>query len=201
MNDPVGDALLAAGRLGPAELERAQRVQRDTGERLPGLLLQLGFVAERDLAAALAQVSGLPLAGPERYRDLPDCLDRLSLEFLERNRVMPVADHGDAVEVAMVDPDDGYLRQAMELALGRPVRPLVGVGSDIQGAVQLLRGDSGAPGERAIVEEADARLDDIEHLKDMASEAPVIRTVNHMIARALEMRASDIHIEPFQGAL
>ena len=203
MTDRIGDALVAAGKLEPAELERALRVQRDTGERLQTLLLQLGFVAERDVAATMAQVLDLPLATPERYRDPPACLDRLSLEFLKRNQVMPVAETDAAVEVAMVDPGDAYLCQAMELALGKPVRPLVGVSTDIQTAVQTLLGrDTDALA--AISEglgDSDASLDDIEHLKDMASEAPVIRMVNHLIARALDMRASDIHIEPFEGKL
>jgi general secretion pathway protein E len=200
---PIGDALIAAGKLEPAELERALRVQRDTGERLGTLLVQLGFVAERDLAAALAQEAGLPLAGPERYREPPTCLDRLSLEFLKRNQVLPLTESDEGVEVAMVDPDDGYLVQALELALGKPVRPVVGVSTDIIAAVQTLQGQeadslAGISGGMA---DAEASLDDIEHLKDMASEAPVIRMVNHLIARALDMRASDIHIEPFEGSL
>ena len=204
MSTRIGELLVKAGKLDPSQLERALRVQRDTGERLGTLLVQLGFVAERDLAATVAQELGVALAQPDDYRTPPDCIDQLSMEFLKRNHLMPIAESPEAVNVAMADPSDAYLLQALQLALGKPVRPVAAVSADIQSALQTMQGrdddtiDALAGG---FADSMDADLDDIEHLKDMASEAPVIRMVNHLIARALDMRASDIHIEPFEGSL
>ena len=204
MSTRIGELLVKAGKLDPSQLERALRVQRDTGERLGTLLVQLGFVAERDLAATVAQELGVALAQPDDYRTPPDCIDQLSMEFLKRNHLMPIAESPEAVNVAMADPSDAYLLQALQLALGKPVRPVAAVSADIQSALQTMQGrdddtiDALAGG---FADSMDADFDDIEHLKDMASEAPVIRMVNHLIARALDMRASDIHIEPFEGSL
>lgn len=204
MSTRIGELLVKAGKLDPSQLERALRVQRDTGERLGTLLVQLGFVAERDLAATVAQELGVALAQPDDYRTPPDCIDQLSMEFLKRNHLMPIAESPEAVNVAMADPSDAYLLQALQLALGKPVRPVAAVSADIQSALQTMQGrDDDTIGALAggFADSMDADLDDIEHLKDMASEAPVIRMVNHLIARALDMRASDIHIEPFEGSL
>ena len=204
MSTRIGELLVDAGKLDPGQLERALRVQRDTGERLGTLLVQLGFVAERDLAASVAQELDVALAQPDDYRTPPDCIDQLSIEFLKRNHVMPIAESPDDVTVAMADPSDAYLLQALQLALGKPIKPVAAVSTDIQSALQTMQGrDDASISDLAggFADSADADLDDIEHLKDMASEAPVIRMVNHLIARALDMRASDIHIEPFEGSL
>jgi len=203
VNSRIGDILVGAGRLQPAQLERALRVQADSGERLGNLLVQLGFVAERDLAASLSQMLDIPLATTEQYQSPVDVSARVSLDFLQRSRAIPLAETDQHLLVAMTDPSDRYLLNALELSLGKPVEPLVGVSADIQGALEKMSEQAedlsnlGEP----VVTDLDVNLDDIEHLKDMASEAPVIRAVNQMIVRALELRASDIHIEPYDGTL
>ena len=108
---------------------------------------------------------------------------------------------GDTVAVALADPGDGFVLEALKLALGRPIDPRIGLISDIQAALARhfpsteaaapLPTGAGGP-------KADNEADEIAQLRDMASEAPVIRRVNELIARALELRASDIHIEPFE---
>ena len=98
MSTRIGELLVKAGKLDPSQLERALRVQRDTGERLGTLLVQLGFVAERDLAATVAQELGVALAQPDDYRTPPDCIDQLSMEFLKRNHLMPIAESPEAVQ-------------------------------------------------------------------------------------------------------
>jgi general secretion pathway protein E len=202
VSNQIGELLVEAGKLTPTQLERATRLQRETGDRLGTLLVQLGFLAERDLASALSSSLNLRLAEPGQYQSLPECIDRLPLEFLKRSQVLPVAEHEDHVEVVMADPEDHYALQALELALGKRVQPVVGVSAEIQNTLQKLKGEE----EDSLADmtdemDGDANLDDIEHLRDMASEAPVIRMVNQLISRALEMRASDIHIEPFEDNL
>ena len=87
---------------------------------------------------------------------------------------------------------------------GKSVDVKVGVPADIEAAIERLYGDHGAPD--GMIEGGDgqdqaAALDDIEHLRDLASEAPVVRVVNRLIADAVEQRASDIHVEPFEHKL
>ena len=204
MTNRIGDLLIAAGHLQPNQLERALRVQAESGGRLGTLLVQLGFLAERDLAAALADILGLPLASPEQYSHAIDLGDRLSYEFLSHNQLLPLREQDDGIQVAMIDPSDRYLIDALQLALGKPVRIVIGVSTDIHNALTRLHADEAerlADISTGVGADIDANLDDIEHLKDLASEAPVIRMVNLLLVRALELRASDIHIEPFDGTL
>ena len=204
MPSRIGELLVEAGKLDPKELEGAVRLQRETGDPLGGLLVQLGFVSERDIAAGVGQALNLAACDTARLREPADCVSRLSAEFMKRYQVIPVGEDDAVVEVAMADPTDSDTLQALALALGRTVRPLIAVGSEIQAALQnLLEGE--AAGARVedvgLVQARAADADDIDQLRDMASEAPVIRAVNQLIARALEMRSSDIHLEPFDGDL
>ncbi|RMD70342.1 MAG: type II secretion system protein GspE, partial [Gammaproteobacteria bacterium] len=195
----LGTRLVARGKLTAPQLERALRLQEESGERLPALLLKLGLVSERDLAEALAEDLGLPIAHPADYpQELP--LDGVSVKFLRENKVFPLAESGDSVTVAMADPSDTYTLQALELATGRKVVPRVGLPSDIEAAFNRIYGGNG--GMEQMVEELEEQdEEDIQHLKDLASEAPVVRLVNLIIQKAVESRASDIHIEPFENQL
>src|SRR5690606_1103061 len=108
------------------------------------------------------------------------------------------------VELVVADPQDSFPVRAVEMATGRPVSIRIGIRSEIDDLIERYYG-SGRSAMGAIVEnlnEGDARSeDDVEHLRDLASEAPVIRLVNLIIQRAVEQRASDIHIEPFENRL
>jgi general secretion pathway protein E len=200
----IGELLVEAGKLEPKELERAMRLQRETGEPLGSLLVQLGFVSERDIATVVGQALGLAAADADALRVPAACIDRLSAEFVKRVLVIPLVEGDADVQVAMADPTDGDTLQALELALGKRVQPLVATGAEIKSALQSAFGtaEGGVPVDKVgLIPATGGEPDDIEQLRDMASEAPVIRTVNHLIARALEMRSSDIHLEPFDGDL
>jgi general secretion pathway protein E len=196
-------ALLEKGRLKEADLVRAQRLQEETGGELLALIARLGLVSERDHAEACADVLGLPLIAVKELPDLPPEGLELSLRFMKQFAVVPVADGGDRIDVLMADPQDPYALDAVRLATQRALRPLVGLRSEIGDLVERWHGQ-GRSAMGAIVETAEGEtgdVDDVEHLRDLASEAPVIRLVNLIIQRAVELRASDIHIEPFENRL
>ena len=201
--DRVVAALIDKGRLKEPDLVRAQRVQEETGGELLALIARLGLVSERDHAETCADVLGLPLLAVKELPDLPpEGLD-LSLKFMKQFAAVPVAEAPGRVDVLMADPQDPYVRDAIRLATQRDVRPLVGLRSEIGDLIERWHGQ-GRSAMGAIVETAEGEsgdIDDVEHLRDLASEAPVIRLVNLIIQRAVELRASDIHIEPFENRL
>ena len=206
---PVSDgerivaALLEKGRLKEPDLVRAQRLQEETGGELLALIARLGLVSERDHAEACADVLRLPLIAVKELPDLPPEGLELSLRFVKQFAVVPVADGGDRIDVLMADPQDPYALDAVRLATQRELRPLVGLRSEIGDLIERWHGQ-GRSAMGAIVETAEGEagdVDDVEHLRDLASEAPVIRLVNLIIQRAVELRASDIHIEPFENRL
>ena len=106
--------------------------------------------------------------------------------------------------LSMANPQDAYALHAVALSCNRPLRVQVGIGSEIDAVVEQLygAGQSQMGDILAGVATAEENIEEnVEQLKDMASEAPVIRLVNLIIQRAVDMRASDIHIEPFENLL
>lgn len=202
--DRIVAALVDAGRLKDADLVRARRLQAETGGSVLGLLARLGLVSERDHAETSARVLALPLIAPKELSDLPPEGLALSTRFLKQFHLCPIAVDGDAVQVLMADPHDAYALDAVRLAVQRKVNPAVALRSEIDDLIERWHGQ-GRSAMGAIVETADGEgggdMDDVEHLRDLASEAPVIRLVNLIIQRAVELRASDIHIEPFENRL
>jgi general secretion pathway protein E len=201
----LGEALVERGILDRRALERALRVRAESREGLTALLPKLGLVAERELAAAIALHLGLPLVGPEDYPAEPLLADKVSVRFLRDSRVLPIAEDEAGIAVAMADPLDAYARDAIGLLVGREVRVSVAVPAELEAAIDRLYGGARTAAAEADMADGltgDASLDtDVERLKDLASEAPVIRLVNQLVTRAVEARASDIHIEPFESGL
>ncbi len=197
-------ALLAKSRLKETDLARARRLQEETGGSLLSLLTRLGLVSERDHAETAAEVLGLPLVSVKDAPELPPEGVLLTLKFMKQFDVVPVAEDETTVQVLVADPQDTYARDAVALATGREVRASVALRSEIGDLIERWYGQ-GRSAMGAIVETADGEgsgdVDDVEHLRDLASEAPVIRLVNLVIQRAVELRASDIHVEPFENRL
>ncbi len=205
VDQALAERLVAQGKLDGAGLERARRVSEGQGERLDRVLTKLGLVTERDMAEALAGQLGLPLVGAEDYPDTPVLENEVSKNFLKSAQVIPLADHPDELVLAMADPLDSYALKAMQLISAKTVSPRVAVPADVEAAVDRLYG-AGSSTIDQIVEDSgqddqEVADEDIERLKDLASEAPVIRLVNLIISKAVESRASDIHIEPYESRL
>ncbi len=203
-DERIVSALLSKGRLKEVDLSRARRLQEETGGSLLSLLSRLGLVSERDHADAAAAVLDLPLASAKDVPEMPPEGVALTAKFMKQFHVVPVAEDDTFVDVLLADPQDPYASDAVALATGKRVRARVALRSEITDLIERWHGQ-GRSAMGTIVESADGDgsgdLDDVEHLRDLASEAPVIRLVNLVIQRAVELRASDIHIEPFENRL
>jgi general secretion pathway protein E len=202
----LGAVLIEGGTIDRRTLDRAGRVAVETGGRLDHVLTQLGLVSERGLAEALAQLVGAPLAEARDYPDAPLFLDRLKVKFLRKVRALPIAATNGRATLAMADPLDVFTRNAVAAALGHPVGIAVAVPIELEAAFDRLYSGSEEGGDGAalldeVVPDAEPAEEDAERLKDLASEAPVIRLVNQLIARAVETHASDVHVEPFPDRL
>ena len=207
--DAVETALIArlgrTGRLDASAAERAIRVKSESGQRLEIVLTKLGLVSERDIVEALATELGVPAADAAMFPDRPVLDDVVSAKFLRETCILPLNISPAGLALAMADPLDSYAIRAVELSTGMMVLPCIAAPTDIETAYERLYG-AGRNAVGGIVDEIapamdDAAADDVDRLRDLASEAPVIRLVNLLIARAIENRASDIHIEPFSSKL
>jgi general secretion pathway protein E len=201
----LGEILIERGKLDAAGLDRALRIQQESGEKLGVLLVTLGVVAQRDVSEALADQLGLPLVEAASYPELPILEERVSARFLRESRALPLAEDESELALAMADPTDEYTVNAFEMVTGRKVRPQVAIPMELEAALERLYG-AGKSALGQILGDVEQRDDlafdaDVQQLKDLASEAPVIRMVSLIITNALDTRASDIHIEPFENRL
>jgi general secretion pathway protein E len=139
------------------------------------------------------------------YPKEPVALDNLSVKFMKQSKFIPLSVTDNTLEIAMADPSDFYTVNTLKLSYGLHVKTCKGKVEDILDSIDRLYG-SGSQSLEMIIEEADKDIDvissvdaeDADHLRDLASEAPIIRLVNRLIFNALEQRASDIHFEPFE---
>ena len=192
--------LLADGTCDVRTIERARRVATESGQRLDKVLIQLGLVTERDLARAYASLTALALAEPASFPADPVLPELLAARFLRHARVLPLAIVDGRLHVALADPLDPFTPAAIAAATGLPVDVTIGIPVELDAALNRLYPDpttTDDPDPAA----AEPLEEDAERLKDLASEAPVIRLVNGLISRAVETLASDIHIEPFEDRL
>src|SRR5215813_8782343 len=104
----LGEILIERGKLDQAGLERALRLQQESGEKLGALLVTLGVVAQRDVAEALAAQLDLPLVEGAGYPEFPILEERVSPRFLRETRALPVREDESFVALAMADPTDAY---------------------------------------------------------------------------------------------
>jgi general secretion pathway protein E len=194
----LGEILIERGLLTPEDLERALGIQRErSGEKIGRILIDLGFLAQRDLLQALSEQLGLSVAAMDGPPAVTPETERLSPRFLRQARALPLSVDGTTLRLAMADPLDFETLSVVRLVTGLTVQPELATEAEILDAIERYYGEeekeiasSGLDGEESAA--------DLEQLRDMASEAPVIRLVNAMIATAVEKRSSDIHIEPFE---
>ena len=204
-DNPFCDLLLSQGKLKREELDRAIELQNNNGTALGILLVQLGLVSDRDMVAALNKVSNLHTLSSDDFPSTPIFEDALPSKFLKEYLVIPLEQLEESLVVAMADPTDAYTLQAIKLATNKEVIPKIASISQIENTLERFYGD-GQTKLADIVEEIDIDQngsddDSVERLKDLAAEAPVIRLVSLVINNAIESRASDIHIEPFENRL
>jgi general secretion pathway protein E len=192
----LGEILIERNLITEEDLERALELQRERGDKLGKILTDLGFVAQRDVLAALSRQWDIPLVSLEGPPAVSPELETLSPKFLRQFRCLPIALYDHSVTLAMADPLDFETRATVASCTGLAVNAGLAPEQEILDAIDRYYGASAKSETEAFAPAADA--EDLEHLRDMASEAPVIRLVNALIAQAVEKRASDIHIEPFE---
>ncbi|PIP37781.1 MAG: type II secretion system protein GspE [Desulfobacterales bacterium CG23_combo_of_CG06-09_8_20_14_all_51_8] len=139
------------------------------------------------------------------YPAEPVVLEALSAKFMKQSKFVPLALTDSMLQIAMADPADFWTIDALKQGLGLDIDIVAGAEDDILEAVDRLYG-AGSQSLEMIIEEAgrdifqivDTGKEDVDQLRDLASEAPIIRLVNRIILKAVEFRASDIHFEPFE---
>ena len=146
---------------------------------------------------------------PESFPTVPLVLDGISSRFIRENKIIPLELKNSVLKVVLANPRDSEIVEALKAALLVDVVVYAGDIQSIDDYLSKFYGQ-GSQNMNRIIEDMDQQgfefvreqeEEDVGHLKDLASEAPIIKLVNLFITRAVESRASDIHIEPFEDEL
>src|SRR5271166_3724003 len=193
----LGEILIQRKLITADDLERALELQKERGDKLGKTLVDMGFIAMRDVLAALSEQLQVPLVTIDGPPVVSPETETLSPRFLRQFRCMPVGREDHTITLAMADPLDFETLSAVRGCTGLKVSPVLAAEQEILDAIDRYYGESARSDADFDADSAQAS-EDLEHLRDMASEAPVIRLVNALIAQAVEKRSSDIHLEPFE---
>jgi general secretion pathway protein E len=194
----LGEILIERKLITEEDLERALELQKERGDKIGKTLVDMGFIAMRDVLAALSVQLEVPLVSIDSPPFVSAETEALSPRFLRQFRCLPMSREDHTITLAMADPLDVETIAAVRHCTGLKISTVLAPEQEIVDAIDKYYGESAARAEADFEFQAGEMSEDLEHLRDMASEAPVIRLVNAIIASAVEKRASDIHLEPFE---
>lgn len=189
--------LQAQGHLDVVSGDRALRAQKEAGGRLSSILINLGLCGEEAVISAIEAVSGVSCLAASDFPEtlLPDFEGHQA--FLRAAGLVPISVTEDILTVAMCDVLDDEPVRALEFMLGKTIDVRLALPSDIERTLdhyfQVDSADSLQDGYNV------SDLTDLERLKDMASEAPVVQRLNNILSNAIKKGVSDVHIEAVQA--
>ena len=203
----LSEILLESGKISKDKLEKVLTAQSNSTEGLGRRLVDLGLISETVLLETLSEYLDIPFVSLKDFPQQTIVLENLSEKFMRQYKFVPLSLNENVLTIALSDPYDVYACDAVRMATNYEVKINLAREEEILDAVGKLFNTDTTSMERIVENigkngKEDLSIDDegdVDHLKDLASEAPVIRLVNLLITRAIEMRASDIHLEPFEG--
>jgi type IV pilus assembly protein PilB len=201
--------LLRAGIIDEEKLERAIEHQRNQGGKIYGALVKLALVDEDDVVEFLSRQLGLPTVSLEEIDVDPDAVKLLAPEKAQKYMAIPYSQVNSTLYVAMADPTDLNAIDDIKFMTNMSVEVSIATESQIKKALDTFY-DAGVMSENVLEgfddEDLEAVGGDVSELDagdaaKAAEEAPVVKLVNYILREAINKRASDIHIEPYEKVL
>lgn len=191
----LGDLLVEAGLITGEQLEKALSVQKNTGERLGKVFINLGYITEENMIEVLEFQLGVPHVNLHNFTIPREIAAAIPGSLAERYSVIPIKKQGKKITLAMVDPTNFYAIDDVRIASGMEVEPVIAAEREILRAIEQSYGVSEVMAKAVHKlnkpEDSDAGAE-----VQAAEDAPVISIVNSLLSQAVKERASDIHIEP-----
>lgn len=190
------DWLIDAGLLTADQLTKAVAAAQSSGQPLRTVIDRLGLVSQRAWAKAAAQAWGLQTIDASEFPTRLPVDPRLSFDYLRRNAMVVLSLDG-APLIAVADPTDLSVRQAIGIAFGPNVQYVVATERDIEGALMRSAEENVDPDKDPSVVAVDAGVGDFDtdRLLEMANNAPTVRYLDWLFSKAVESGATDIHVE------
>ena len=207
--DPVEKILLKREKISPKVFEEIKKNNFQQGKFLGKVLVDHGYIHVKSMLETLSDELGIPYLEASGFpRDsMPVSGVDLSESYLRENTILPLELDGETLTIAAFNPFDWNTFEDLKISLGKKLKIQLSSQEDILEGIETFYGMGNSAMDRMVenIQEEDFDHHDdpetTEHIRDMASEAPVIKLVNHIINQAIETGASDIHLEPFTDDL
>ncbi len=207
----IGELLVESGLMTREDFETILSEQKNSNKKLGELVVDKGICSEYDIAAALSSQLGMPCIDLKAATIEPAAVSIISEKLAHKHQIVPIQVRGRDLHVAMADPFSHDALEDVQFATGYRIQPYISTHSDIVWAIdQHYQVDATSvdslvsdivPEEVEVLEEDLENQPELGDLKKQSEAAPIIRMVNLIITRAVEEKASDIHIEPKKNKL
>ncbi|ANM28551.1 type II secretion system protein E [Acidobacteria bacterium Mor1] len=206
----LGEMLLKAGLITPAQLQEALEAQKANGEKVGFNLVQLGYVKEDDITQLLSEQYGVPSINLRHFEIDESVINLMPSEVSQKYLVLPVNRTGATLTIAMADPTNVFAMDDIKFMTGYNVEPVVASELAIREAIERYYGSANALELKKVMDEmAEAEAEalevmeedeelDMHQLEAATEEAPVVKLVNIILTDSIKKSASDIHIEPYE---
>ncbi len=202
----IGQMLVEAGVISSAQLDAGLKEQEKSGDFICSTLVKMGFAPEEKVFTVLSRQLAIPYV---RLRDKdidPALIQKVPAKFASHYKIMPIEARDNSLIVAMSDPLDVRTLDDLSLFLEVEARGVLASEDEIREAVRKYYGVGAETLDRIIADrsyqrEASESADNIQDLETMAQDASIVKLVNQVMSQAIQDRATDIHLEPFQDEL
>ncbi len=210
----LGEVLLEQGLVSVTQLEESIALHRSTGQSLAHILVEKQYVSEEDLVVTFSEQLGIPHIRLSNYNISKDVIKEVPESLARQHLILPVSMTGDVLTLAMADPLNIMALDDLRMLTSYDIETVVAAESELMEAIDRnyggkqsaelyasLVGDQGQKADNLEIVEGQEDIGDISAMQAEAQDAPVVRLVNLILMNALESRASDIHIEPYEKIL
>ena len=204
------EILIRMGGVSPEQLAEAVQMADETGTKLPDALLRLGYATGDEVMRAMAEEHGFDYVNLSEVSIPPSVVELVPESVARENVILPMAEAEGELKVVVSDPEDFETFEKLRFILNRRVTPVLAPRESILEAINRYYGQTvGESADSMLQEFTDTAIDFTETMEDSdggdeevdESSAPVVRLVQLIITEAVQLRASDIHIEPFEDRI
>lgn len=189
----LGDILVESGIISQEQLEQALQEQKKTKLKLGDHLLQTGYITEQQLIEILEFQLGIPHVTLFRYKLDSSLSGIVPEELARRYSLIPLKKEENKLTVAMVDPMDYFAIDELRMSTGFTIEPVIATRDEIQRAINRMY--SMQDSVKELMEDKSLTAE-IEEAEVTDEDSPIVRLVNQMFEQAVQLRASDVHIDP-----
>lgn len=201
----LGEVLIKKGFIDRQRLNEVLRESPNSEEMLGKTLLKKGFISEEQLAQGIAEQLGIPFYPHLKNMDISaETLKAVPVKLVQHYRFMPLELNGDALTIAVHNPMDIWMVENIKLELGFQVRRVLASKADIDDSIRKYYGAVAGTVDKILTKDKEdqgvfvSRKEGAQEIDRDSEEASVIKLVNQILTEAIQMEATDIHLEVYQ---